>query len=151
MLPLYSVLPIINERGSNRPLAEPDIDGGEGSRSAKLHSTPTSNSFLSFSSFSRSIRFFLSHMATLIPPPSKRFKKAAAAEAEAPRPPVPTVVVQFSNAADKAPLGPPINLPADTERAGLELLVNKLRGTVSTAVWSPISKDRHLISDAICV
>jgi ribosome assembly protein 4 len=81
-------------------------------------------------------------MATLIPPPSKRLKKAAKAEAEAPRPPVPTVVVQFSNAADKTPLGPPVSLPADTERAGLELLVNKLRGTVSVASCSSWPDDR---------
>jgi hypothetical protein len=70
-------------------------------------------------------------MATLIPPPSKRLKAAAKAEAEAPRPPVPTVIVQFQNATEKTLLGPPVSLPADTERAGLELLVNKLRGEVS--------------------
>lgn len=36
------------------------------------------------------------------------------------------IVVQFTSSKDGSAIGPPIRLPADTDRAGLELLANKL-------------------------
>lgn len=42
--------------------------------------------------------------------------------------PVPSIVIQFKNAEDGGLLGPAINLPADTSREALQMLVNKLKG-----------------------
>jgi ribosome assembly protein 4 len=74
-------------------------------------------------------------MATLLPPP-KRQKSAYSQslkpkEATPPPEPIPSVVVQFKSAEDGSNLGPAINLPADTGRDALQMLVNKLRGEVS--------------------
>lgn len=74
-------------------------------------------------------------MATLLPPP-KRLKSAYSQslkprEATPPPEPIPSVVVQFKSAEDGSNLGPAINLPADTGRDALQMLVNKLRGEVS--------------------
>jgi len=73
-------------------------------------------------------------MATLLPPPKRQ--KSAYSRSLLPRvtpPPdaiIPSVVVQFKNAEDGSNLGPAINLPADTGRDALQMLVNKLRGEV---------------------
>lgn len=48
---------------------------------------------------------------------------------------VPNIVVQFKNSEDGTPLGPAINLPANTGRDALQMLVNKLKGEVSR--WYP--------------
>jgi ribosome assembly protein 4 len=71
-------------------------------------------------------------MATIVPPPSKKVKRELAANANIPvesreRPNAPNIVVQFTSSKDGSSLGPPIRLPADTDRAGLELLANQLR------------------------
>ena len=73
-------------------------------------------------------------MATLLPPP-KRQKSAYSQslkpkELTPPAEPIPSVVVQFKSAEDGSNLGPAINLPADTGRDALQMLVNKLRGEV---------------------
>lgn len=74
-------------------------------------------------------------MATLLPPPKRQ--KSAYSQSLKPRvtpppeTPIPSVVVQFRNAEDGSSLGPAINLPADTGRDALQMLVNKLRGEVS--------------------
>lgn len=72
-------------------------------------------------------------MSTQIPPAPKRVKKNLPSANTIDRlAPAPTIVAQFKNAADGSLLGPPLSLPADTSREGLELLVNSLRGTVRT-------------------
>jgi hypothetical protein len=73
-------------------------------------------------------------MSVLLPPP-KRQKSAYSQSLLPPAPPVtaapvPSVVVQFKSAEDGSNLGPAINLPADTGRDALQMLVNKLRGEV---------------------
>lgn len=75
-------------------------------------------------------------MATKLPPP-KRQKSNYAKSLEAPvvpepAAPVPSIVVQFKNAENGSNLGPAINLPADTARDALQMLVNKLKGEVSS-------------------
>ena len=75
-------------------------------------------------------------MTTQIPPAPKRQRltaPAAIAAKEAAAGPVSTVICQFRNAQDGTLLGPAVSLPADTGREGLELLVNNLRGTVSSS------------------
>lgn len=73
-------------------------------------------------------------MATLLPPPKRQ--KSAYSQSLKPREitpppePIPSVVVQFKSAEDGSNLGPAINLPADTGRDALQMLVNKLRGEV---------------------
>lgn len=71
-------------------------------------------------------------MATLIPPP-RRKKAKTSHEEESKRDNVieaPSVVVQFTSADDGSNLGPAVNLPADTPREALEVLVNQLKGSV---------------------
>ncbi|KAM0753270.1 YVTN repeat-like/Quino protein amine dehydrogenase, partial [Meredithblackwellia eburnea MCA 4105] len=70
-------------------------------------------------------------MSTQIPPAPKRVKlsKEKEAQAIAAQEPAKTIVAQFKNAQDGSLLGPPLSLPADTAREGLELLVNNLRGS----------------------
>jgi ribosome assembly protein 4 len=81
-------------------------------------------------------------MATLLPPPKRQ--KSAYSRSLLPRvtpPPdaiIPSVVVQFKNAEDGSNLGPAINLPADTGRDALQMLVNKLRGEVSHSMASTL-------------
>jgi hypothetical protein len=58
---------------------------------------------------------------------------------------VPQVIVQFKNAEDGALLGPAINLPSDTNREALQMLVNKLRGEVGFIY--PECKDVHPFID----
>lgn len=73
-------------------------------------------------------------MATLLPPPKRQklnFDPAKHVEAPAPAD-VPHVVIQFKNAEDGSFLGPAINLPANTGRDAMQMLVNKLRGEVSS-------------------
>lgn len=70
-------------------------------------------------------------MSTVIPPPPKKMKLNPSANTIDRNAAAPMIVAQFKNASDGSLLGPPINLPADTTREGLELLVNNLRGTVS--------------------
>lgn len=73
-------------------------------------------------------------MATIVPPPSKKARreereKLAQASTSANKDnalPAPSIVVAFSTAEGDAALGPTVRLPADTERAGLELLANQL-------------------------
>ena len=75
-------------------------------------------------------------MATLLPPP-KRLKSAYSQSLKPPAPvtaptPIPSIVIQFKNAEDGSSFGPAINLAADTGRDALQMLVNKLRGEVSS-------------------
>jgi len=79
---------------------------------------------------------FSFEMTTLLPPP-KRQKSAYSQSLKPPPPPtsstpVPSVVVHFRSAEDGSSLGPAINLSADTGRDALQMLVNKLRGEVSS-------------------
>ena len=72
-----------------------------------------------------------STMATLLPPPKRQ--RSAYAQSLKPDPVpepvvVPSVVVQFKGTEDGSNLGPSINLPADTGRDALQMLVNKLKG-----------------------
>ena len=72
-------------------------------------------------------------MATLLPPPKRQklnFDPSKVVEAPPPAD-VPHVVVQFKNAEDGSFLGPAINLPANTSRDAMQMLVNKLRGEVT--------------------
>ena len=69
-------------------------------------------------------------MATVIPPPPKRVKVAPSANTIDRAAAAPTIIAQFRNSLDGTLLGPPLSLPADTTREGLELLVNNLRGSV---------------------
>ena len=84
-------------------------------------------------------------MATLLPPPKRQ--KSAYSQSLKPRvtpppeTPIPSVVVQFKNAEDGSSLGPAINLPADTGRDALQMLVNKLRGEVSYIRFDDESAD----------
>jgi ribosome assembly protein 4 len=73
-------------------------------------------------------------MATLLPPP-KRQRSAYSQWVNPPAPapaaaPIPSIVVQFKSSEDGSNLGPAINLPADTGRDALQMLVNKLKGEV---------------------
>jgi len=88
-------------------------------------------------------------MATLIPPPSKKAKlaeKRAVQEASTSTSstPAPNVIVQFKAARNDAAatrdenIGNPIRLPSDTNRHGLELLVNQL-----TKAQKALSKDDY--------
>ena len=75
----------------------------------------------------------LDSMATLLPPP-KRVKVSLPTDYKPPAPnseSIPAIVVQFRNSEDGSAFGPSINLPADTGRDALQMLVNKLRGEVS--------------------
>lgn len=73
-------------------------------------------------------------MATLVPPPSKKARREKRAKLEqastsataANSPSAPSLIVSFSTAQDEASLGPAVRLPADTDKAGLELLANQL-------------------------
>ncbi|PPQ65191.1 hypothetical protein CVT24_011375 [Panaeolus cyanescens] len=67
-------------------------------------------------------------MATLLPP-LKRQKVYHGIPEPEPEPPKPTVnvVVQFVSEEDGQPLAPPVSLPADVSREGLEALANKLK------------------------
>lgn len=85
-------------------------------------------------------------MATLLPPPKRQkldnsHPRSVQAKTTTEERYVPQVIVQFKNAEDGALLGPAINLPADTNREALQMLVNKLRGEVSQsmALFSYIS------------
>lgn len=71
-------------------------------------------------------------MATLFPPPKRQKVNYDPARVvpPTPAPEMPHVVVHFRNAEDGTELGPAINLPADTSRDALQMLVNKLRGEV---------------------
>ncbi|TFK68735.1 WD40 repeat-like protein [Pluteus cervinus] len=66
-------------------------------------------------------------MATLLPPP-KRVKLYHGVSEPEPEPPKPTanIVVQFVSEDDGQALAPAVNIPANTPREGLELLLNKL-------------------------
>lgn len=72
-------------------------------------------------------------MATLIPPPRRKKAKTAHEEESKQDSAIdaPSVVVQFTSADDGSNLGPAVNLPADTPREALEVLVNQLKGSVS--------------------
>lgn len=72
-------------------------------------------------------------MSTQIPPAPKRQRVAPSANTISHTAPAPIIVVQLRNAQDGTLLGPPLTLPADTSREGLELLANNLKGTVSYA------------------
>ncbi|ORX33484.1 WD40-repeat-containing domain protein [Kockovaella imperatae] len=70
-------------------------------------------------------------MATLLPPPKRQ--RSAYSKSIKPDPvpeavEIPSIVVQFKNAEDGSSFGPAVNLPADTSRDALQMLVNKLRG-----------------------
>jgi ribosome assembly protein 4 len=81
-------------------------------------------------------------MSTQLPPPKRQKLHNVAHERDV-RPTkaaeqaerfIPNIVVQFKNAEDGSPLGPAINLPADTGRDALQMLVNKLKGEVSHVI-----------------
>lgn len=72
-------------------------------------------------------------MSTQIPPPPKRQRTKPSANTIDRNAAAPTIVVQLRNAQDGTLLGPPLTLPADTTREGLELLANNLKGTVSAS------------------
>lgn len=72
-------------------------------------------------------------MATLIPPPRRKKAKTSHEDSSNTENSIeaPSVVVQFTSADDGSNLGPAVNLPADTPREALEVLVNQLKGSVS--------------------
>lgn len=75
-----------------------------------------------------------STMATQLPPPKRQrsaYAQSQMPKVEEPAKDIPSIVVQFKSAEDGSSLGPAINLPADTARDALQMLVNKLRGEVS--------------------
>ncbi|KAI9635528.1 WD40-repeat-containing domain protein [Dioszegia hungarica] len=84
-------------------------------------------------------------MSTLLPPPKRQksaYSQSLKPRVPTPEPtPVPSVVVQFRSAEDGSNLGPAINLPADTGRDALQMLVNKLRGEAE----DPLPYSFHLI------
>lgn len=82
-------------------------------------------------------------MATVIPPPPKRVKIAPSANTIDRSAAAPTIIAQFRNSLDGTLLGPPLSLPADTTREGLELLVNNLRGSVRS-LPALFEKNTHL-------
>jgi len=71
-------------------------------------------------------------MTTLIPPLPKRQRKNPTITTTSSNGVASSIVCQFRNAKDGTLLGPSVSLPADTGREGLELLVNNLRGSVSS-------------------
>lgn len=74
-----------------------------------------------------------STMATQLPPPKRQrsaYAQSQMPKVEEPAKDIPSIVVQFKSAEDGSSLGPAINLPADTARDALQMLVNKLRGEV---------------------
>ncbi|WVN88701.1 uncharacterized protein L203_103914 [Cryptococcus depauperatus CBS 7841] len=72
-------------------------------------------------------------MAALLPP-AKRQRSAYAQsllpEIKAEPKSIPSIVVQFKSIEDGSNLGPAINMPADTNRDALQLLVNQLQGNI---------------------
>lgn len=78
-------------------------------------------------------------MSTLLPPPKRQKLHNVPHErnvkpeqpADEPERFIPNIVVQFKSAEDGSPLGPAVNLPANTGRDALQMLVNKLKGDVS--------------------
>ncbi|KAI5478686.1 WD repeat protein, Quinonprotein alcohol dehydrogenase-like protein [Pseudohyphozyma bogoriensis] len=68
-------------------------------------------------------------MSTQIPPAPKRQRKNDTPAAILAAQPAPVIVVQFRNAVDGSLMGPVLSMPADTDRSGLELLANNLRGS----------------------
>jgi ribosome assembly protein 4 len=66
-------------------------------------------------------------MATRLPPP-KRVKVYHGVPEPEPEPskPSPNIVVQFVSEEDGRALAPPVNLPANTSREGLEAVLNRL-------------------------
>jgi hypothetical protein len=104
----------------------------------------------------RSIRFTstsssTSTMSTQLPPPKRQKLNNVAHERDVkptkqvdePERYVPNIVVQFKNAEDGTPLGPAINLPANTGRDALQMLVNKLKGEVNHSILVPIHVLTH--------
>ncbi|KAK4686004.1 ribosome assembly protein 4, partial [Tremellales sp. Uapishka_1] len=84
-------------------------------------------------------------MATQLPPP-KRQKSSYSKSLLPPTPAatpisIPSIVVQFKSSEDGSNLGPAINLPADTGREALQMLVNKLRGETE----DPLPYAFHLV------
>ena len=83
-------------------------------------------------------------MSTQLPPPKRQKLNNVPHEryikptkpVEEPERYVPNIVVQFKNAEDGTPLGPAINLPANTGRDALQMLVNKLKGEVRNIMSS---------------
>lgn len=74
-------------------------------------------------------------MSTALPPPKRQksnYSKSLLPPAEpVAAAPIPSIVVQFKNAENGENFGPAVNLPADTGRDALQMLVNQLRGEVS--------------------
>lgn len=93
-------------------------------------------------------------MSTQLPPPKRQKLHNVPHErdvrptkvAEEPERFIPNIVVQFKNAEDGSPLGPAINLPANTGRDALQMLVNKLKGEVSHIVLTVRSVPHLLIA-----
>ena len=73
-------------------------------------------------------------MATWLPPPkrAKLYHGVPEPEPEQPKP-SPNVVVQFVSEEDGRSLAPAVNLPANTSREGLEVLLNKLSTQVRSS------------------
>ncbi|KAG6826650.1 hypothetical protein H0H92_014977 [Tricholoma furcatifolium] len=80
-------------------------------------------------------------MATRLPPPKriKTYHGVPEPEPEAPKPSS-NIVVQFVSEEDGQPLAPAVNLPANTSREGLEVLLNKL----STQDEDPVPFQFHV-------
>ncbi|KAG6856491.1 hypothetical protein H0H87_003959 [Tephrocybe sp. NHM501043] len=80
-------------------------------------------------------------MATRLPPPKriKTYHGAPEPEPETPLP-SPNIVVQFVSEEDGQSLAPAVNLPANTTREGLEVLLNKL----STKDEDPVPFQFHV-------
>ena len=70
-------------------------------------------------------------MSVLLPPP-KRAKVYHGVSEPEPKPPAPTpdVIVHFVSDETGEPIAPPVTLPADLSKEGLESLVNKLSPSV---------------------
>ncbi len=72
-------------------------------------------------------------MATLLPPPKRQKVYHGIPEPEPEPPKVSSnILVQFLSDEDGSALAPAVNLPADTSREGLEVLVNKLTASLFT-------------------
>ena len=72
-------------------------------------------------------------MATLLPPPKRQklYHGIPEPKVEEPVKRAPNILVKFVQEDSDEALAPPVSLPADVSREGLEALVNKLSSKVS--------------------
>lgn len=117
------------------PVAQSTASTTQSAAPAPSHS-PLSSSLPSAKSGTQPSHSLVAAMTTQIPPAPKRQKMSVASANTIDRSaPAPTIVTQFKSK-DGTLIGPPVSLPADTSREGLELLVNNLRGSVSSSLLS---------------